>query len=409
VADALRRLLLLAVPAALLAAAFGALVLGPPLPPSLSGLRTYGPYLLFAAGAALAAGFGRGRALLALVVLIAAYACQQAWLQQGPVGPQARAVYVALLVFVPLDLALLAWLPERGVFNRHGALRAAALAAQAAFTAWAAGPAGAGVVAAAYEPLLAAAGLGATRMPHLGIAAIGAGLLAAVAACLVLRSALAAAFAGAIAAFAVAAHVVSANATFSVFLSAALAMVAVGVLQDAFRMAFRDELTGLPGRRALNERLAALPRRYAVAMLDVDHFKKFNDEHGHDVGDQVLKMVATRIRRVGGGGLAFRYGGEEFTVVFPGKSVQDALPHLEALREAVAGHALALRAKDRPRQAASGRRRRGSRGAAGAVSVTVSIGVAERDQRRPTPQAVLEAADKALYRAKRGGRNRVSR
>ena len=57
-------------------------------------------------------------------------------------------------------------------------------------------------------------------------------------------------------------------------------------------MAFRDELTGLPGRRALNERLQRLPRQYVLAMTDVDHFKKFNDTHGHDVGDEVLKLVA---------------------------------------------------------------------------------------------------------------------
>ena len=95
-------------------------------------------------------------------------------------------------------------------------------------------------------------------------------------------------------------------------------MVAIAVLQDTFRMAFRDELTGIPSRRALNERLAALGNRYTIAMLDVDHFKNFNDTYGHDLGDQVLKMVAAHIAGVGGGGKAFRYGGEEFTVLFPG-------------------------------------------------------------------------------------------
>jgi len=75
----------------------------------------------------------------------------------------------------------------------------------------------------------------------------------------------------------------------------------------------------LPSRRALIERLPSLGRRYTVAMVDVDHFKNFNDTYGHDAGDQVLRMVASRLGEVSGGGTAFRYGGEEFTILFPGK------------------------------------------------------------------------------------------
>ena len=172
-------------------------------------------------------------------------------------------------------------------------------------------------------------------------------------------------------------------------------------------MAFRDELTGLPGRRALDERLKATGRSYAVAMVDVDHFKKFNDTHGHDVGDQVLKLVASRLAGVGGGGIAFRYGGEEFTILFPGKDADEALPHLEQLRADIAGYRMALRAPDRPRRTRSGKRRRGASGGTKSLSVTVSIGVAARTPRHDEPEAVIKAADRALYRAKRGGRNRV--
>jgi len=109
----------------------------------------------------------------------------------------------------------------------------------------------------------------------------------------------------------------------------------VAVLQESYRLAFRDELTGLPSRRALDERMRALGSRYTVAMGDVDHFKKFNDTHGHDTGDQVLRLVAARLAEVGGGGRAFRYGGEEFTVLFPDTPLKDALPHLDAVRKAV--------------------------------------------------------------------------
>ena len=100
--------------------------------------------------------------------------------------------------------------------------------------------------------------------------------------------------------------------------AAALCLV-WGLLRSSHAMAYRDELTGLPGRRALNERLKMLGGNFTIAMLDVDHFKRFNDTYGHDVGDEVLKLVASRIRRVGGGGTAYRYGGEEFCIVFPRK------------------------------------------------------------------------------------------
>jgi len=144
-------------------------------------------------------------------------------------------------------------------------------------------------------------------------------------------------------------------------------------------------------------------------MLDVDHFKSFNDTYGHDIGDQVLKLVASHIANVGGGGLAYRYGGEEFTVLFPGQGLSEALPYLEALRGEIEAYRMALRGGDRPRKPkGSGRQRGGWRGK-DTVSVTVSIGVAERNDRLATPQAVIEAADRALFRAKEKGRNQVSR
>jgi len=144
-------------------------------------------------------------------------------------------------------------------------------------------------------------------------------------------------------------------------------------------------------------------------MLDVDHFKKFNDTYGHDLGDQVLKMVAVHIARVSGGGKAFRYGGEEFTVLFPGTDAEDAIPHLEALREDIEAYRMALRGSDRRARTKGAKRQRGGWRGRNAVSVTVSIGVAERNGRSGTPQTVIEAADRALYRAKDKGRNRLSR
>ena len=144
-------------------------------------------------------------------------------------------------------------------------------------------------------------------------------------------------------------------------------------------------------------------------MIDVDHFKKFNDTYGHDLGDQVLKLVAAHIDRVGGGGRAYRYGGEEFTILFPGKEADEAIPYLEALREEIEAYRIALRGADRPRKAKGAKRQRGGWRGRDAASVTISIGVAQRNDRLATPLAVIEAADRALYRAKDQGRNRVAR
>src|SRR6185503_4453165 len=122
------------------------------------------------------------------------------------------------------------------------------------------------------------------------------------------------------------------------------------VLEHGYDIAFRDELTGLPGRRAFNNVMEQLGGNYAIAMCDVDHFKKFNDAYGHDVGDQVLKMVAARLSQVGGGGKAFRYGGEEFLVVFRGRSAREAEPFAESLRRSIADREFVVRAPERPRR-----------------------------------------------------------
>jgi GGDEF domain-containing protein len=143
-------------------------------------------------------------------------------------------------------------------------------------------------------------------------------------------------------------------------------------------------------------------------MIDVDHFKQFNDTHGHDVGDQVLKLVGGQLAFVEGGGRAYRYGGEEFSVLFASGSVREALPHLEKVRKAIEGYGMAVRRDDRPRDRKAGTVRRGQGEVETVLSVTVSIGVAGSDAKRATPDQVIRAADEALYRAKQGGRNRVS-
>ena len=178
------------------------------------------------------------------------------------------------------------------------------------------------------------------------------------------------------------------------------------VLEHGYDIAFRDELTGLPGRRAFNNVMGQLGGTYSIAMCDVDHFKRFNDAYGHDVGDQVLKMVAARLSRVGGGGRAFRYGGEEFLVVFRGCTAREAEPFAESLRRSIADHGFVLRGPDRPSRKPL-RAKTTEETSAAKVNISISIGIAERSKRHSTPELVLDAADATLYRAKEAGRNCV--
>jgi diguanylate cyclase (GGDEF)-like protein len=190
----------------------------------------------------------------------------------------------------------------------------------------------------------------------------------------------------------------------SIALGGAGLILLVSLVETSYAIAYGDELTGLPSRRALSETLARLEGVYTIAMVDIDHFKTFNDTYGHDAGDQLLRMVGARLAEVGGDGHPFRYGGEEFAVIFSGTPLEDALPHLEALRRTIESTGFGIRAPDRPRRKTDApRAERPTRRA----SVAVSIGAAEAARADAPAQVVLDAADAALYRAKRSGRNRV--
>ena len=190
-------------------------------------------------------------------------------------------------------------------------------------------------------------------------------------------------------------------------------IVGVSVIETAYLVGYHDDLTGLPARRAFNHTVAALDGDYAIAMLDIDHFKRFNDTFGHDAGDQVLRMVASKMLQVGGGGEAFRYGGEEFAIVFRRTTAEEALEHAEALRRSIADTGFVVRGLDRSHRRREERRYhhrpRKLRRERFDTSVTVSIGVAEPETPDTPAENVIYAADKALYRAKERGRNRVER
>jgi diguanylate cyclase (GGDEF)-like protein len=208
----------------------------------------------------------------------------------------------------------------------------------------------------------------------------------------------------------------------TMYWAASACILAVAIVENSYLLAYHDELTTLPSRRAFNGAFLRLKHPYSVAVVDIDHFKRFNDTYGHDTGDQVLRLVASNLAGVTGGGEAYRCGGEEFTILFAGKTMGEVLEYLQQLRQSIESSEFRLRGNDR-RQAPRGPDRRNERSRsrmrkgdairqlaveqpATALSVTVSIGVATSSENSDF-EAVLKAADKALYRAKENGRNRV--
>ena len=380
----------------------------------------------------LSAAFHRGRAALAALVLLWAWAGLAMATGTLP-GPTASPLRIeAVLLGAPLDLLLLACIVETVLLSRTGALLVALLLLQSG-AAWL-------LPVELWDSVwrierLPARWIGeafaARGLPPPGLSLLIGCLAAGIAAVRAWRSAdpvLAGVSGASLVTGWLGYGLLLGTAADGPLLAAGLALVG-GAGWASYRMAFLDALTGLPGRRMLDERMARLGRRWSVAMIDVDHFKKFNDRYGHDVGDQVLRMVAAKLRSHFGAN-AFRYGGEEFSVIFPGRSEREARLRCEAFREDVAGHEMILRAQDRPAKAppkkrvgkaAAGKATGAAKGKAKAgaakagkgakrdgVSVTVSVGIARRTAKRRRYEVVLKAADVALYDAKKGGRNRVS-
>jgi diguanylate cyclase (GGDEF)-like protein len=176
-----------------------------------------------------------------------------------------------------------------------------------------------------------------------------------------------------------------------------MALVVARLIQQLRWRARHDELTGLLNRRAMQETLdqeISRSRRggdtFGVVMLDIDHFKAINDRHGHPTGDLALKHIATLLQasvrevdRVG------RFGGEEFIVLLPGAGLAQAAGVAETLRARVAAQGV-------PRD-----------GGGEPLPLSASFGVAEWKGPKEEPSRLIMRADQALYRAKRGGRNRV--
>ena len=397
----MKRFLSKFVPEVPILVAMALLVTMPSLRGAAKGLATVFPFTVVAAALLLGWRFNRSR----LVFAIALLALAEYVLLNGLDTPRDRLYFHALTFLLPINLALVALLPERGTLTPAGLLRWVLLGVQvmavvflaqsfpvqglkfltthllpARFTAWTPLQQPAIIAFLAIGVLLAMAWFREPQSPVRGYLYSLFAVFAAL-------------------------SWPAAGLGQELWLATAGLILVVLVIEASYMMAYRDGLTELPGRRALNEALPRLSGQFTVAMVDVDHFKRFNDTYGHDAGDHVLRLVAARLAQAPGGGTAYRYGGEEFALVYPGKGQDECLPHLEELRETVETSRFTMRRRFRPRVKPKTDKGKKTRQA---ITITVSIGVAERNHRNSSPDQVVQAADKALYRAKEAGRNRVS-
>jgi GGDEF domain-containing protein len=375
------------------------------------------------AGLLLAWRFHSSRVFFALLLLLLAQE-STAVFSAGrlPLTGSGRTALEAVALLMPLNFVLLSLLRERGfAFPNTGPLFLLLFTeATAVFAICRALPIPA--APATHGSHHAAAGLALPLPAYIPwiFAAAGVTLLVRF---LLLRKPVESALLWSLLAFFLAVHFGGQGRIALAYSATAALILAVSIVETSYLLAYHDELTTLPSRRALNDALLNLQVPYSIAMVDIDHFKQFNDQHGHDTGDQVLRLVAAKLARVTGGGQAYRCGGEEFTILFAGKTTDEVVEHLEQLRRVIEAARFRPRGIDR-RQTPRGPDRRTvrprSRARAGhavrrlvqvegpgALSVTVSIGVAAATQEKPDPHQILDAADKALYRAKGNGRNRV--
>lgn len=395
----------IALPLVVLLAACAALYWYPSLSVDLQAIFVWLPYALGAVALSLSWMFNRRQLVVVVLVCCFSYWLIHRFLQQPLSQPDALLCFTLVSLLVPFNLLLNQAISENGVKTLRAKVMYGVVALQ--------GLALYLIVMTHPQALLELAQSAFAPRPIEGLiislyALAAAGLWMAISFVLFLlkpNSMSMGLFFSLLAAIAPLAFL-DREAISSVFFSASMLLVLISGMRTSHELAYRDELTGLLGRRMLFEKLSGIGRQYTVAMVDIDHFKSFNDTYGHDVGDDVLAMVASRLATVGGGGQVFRYGGEEFTALFKTDDIEHAREHLDAIRQEISDTPFAIRDKKK-RDKQSAKDRQDSNKPKKTVQITVSIGVATKTAKHDDPEEVIKDADKALYKAKEGGRNQV--
>ena len=356
---------------------------------------------LVAATALLGLWFQRGRAARAGVMFGVIWLMASVWPESLSMRYESR-LDDALSVWIPLDLLLLAMLPTAGIFRWSSLLFWGIVFAQSSALFWLGDESWRMFMALVGGPWVTP--LQTPLGPLLpGVIALLLGGVISLARWVLHANSVDCGLALALTFCALALDRHFDGRDISALLAAASLSMILALIYAAWRMAYTDRLTGLPSRRALEQALRQSGRKYALGMVDIDHFKRINDRFGHPFGDHVLRAVASCLHSVPNA-VAYRYGGEEFCLLFRGRSCAGARDALEDVREKIAARPVVLRSKYRPTSKPA--KREPYRRKVGKVNVTVSIGMAERLKSESSDE-VLDRADKALYRAKQQGRDRL--
>ncbi|MEK5148991.1 GGDEF domain-containing protein [Psychrobacillus sp. FSL K6-4615] len=361
----------------------------------------YSSYVIFGLGIALSIRFNQGRVFLITLLLILSQLFLNYYLELSiNNSTYSQDLYSLMCLLIPLNIFTISHLKERGLFSLWGKIRITLLLIEL-FVIYKIAVSNNSIQKVLNYQLINLP-LERTIINQTALAIFLFTLIYFIIKAYVKNSVFEVRLVGVIISIFTALYFINDKISFSIFLSASGLILIISIIEDSYSMAYLDELTGIPSRRALRENLMKLGNKYVIAMIDIDFFKKFNDKHGHDVGDDVLKLVASNLVKVTGGGKAFRYGGEEFTILFPGKSMNDVLPHLEKLREQVSKSGYT-------RKLSKAQNSKSKRGNLSQLFVTISIGVCEKNSTYKNSSDVTKGADKALYRAKKKGRNCVSK
>jgi len=354
------------------------------------------PLVVFGGGALLGLVTRRHRLVLGVVVLALA---DGALINFG-----GRALADAVALLLPLNLAVIAWLGEEVSLTGRGAALFGMAFLQAGVVAILQGPTLAPLAASLEQPLVATDLKVWTALSQLAVLAFAAALGLTLARFLKGERPLAAGAAWALVASFIALDGSSFGGPARVHFAAAGLLLIVGASREPRRGAHVDDVTRLPARLELNRTLRRLPRRYALARIEIDDFLSFRESHGADAARRMLRLVATTLRKIGGRGRAFYLGDHTFAVVFRRTAAPAASRHLGAVRRAVEAATLVVTVPEPRRAGRSGRAGTVKR----TVSVTISVGVAQPEGKGVDPYEVLRAADQALDRAKQTALHEVS-
>ncbi|MNO37299.1 Response regulator PleD [compost metagenome] len=366
------------------------------------------PYVMFVIGAVISWKFNRSREFFILLILALCLASITYLPETADTTIRAADIYLIICLVIPINIAAFSLFKERGILSLWGGIRIGMIFSQILLSFWLIDSRQPKVLALLNKDLLPVNLQSITSISQVSIIFFAAALVILILRQIKYKSSQDISFIAVLTGLFFVLHHNSDPILYAIFFAVAGIILITSIIQDSYSMAFTDELTGLPSRRALKQDMMKLGMNYVIAMLDIDHFKKFNDTYGHDTGDEVLKLVATTIKDVTGGGKSFRYGGEEFTILFPGKSVNEVIPHLEELREKISKRAFTLRNRRGKGKSKSKRKTRSAK-AGKQIYITVSIGVSQKNDKFKTPDAVMKSSDTALYRAKKKGRNCVSK